>query len=134
MQGLGGGAMAAGIAHVLSTGDSADDAIRYSREMMRISVGKNSYFRIPVLNFEGTPVGVDIRKVLESGISQVCAVGIAHNKPGVGLIGFGMVRVRLRANRGRKEASKRRTRASSDAKPANPSSACAIGCACRELS
>ena len=93
MQGLGGGAMAAGIAHVLSTGDSADDAIRYSREMMRISVGKNSYFRIPVLNFEGTPVGVDIRKVLESGISQVCAVGIAHNKPGVGLIGFGMVRV-----------------------------------------
>lgn len=93
MQGLGGGAMAAGIAHVLSTGDSAEDAIRYSREMMRISVGKNSYFRIPALNFEGTPVGVDIRKVLETGISQVCAVGIAHNKPGIGLIGFGMVRV-----------------------------------------
>lgn len=93
MQGLGGGAMAAGIAHVLSTGDSAEDAFRYSREMMRISVGKNSYFRIPALNFEGTPVGIDIRKVLETGISQVCAVGIAHNKPGIGLIGFGMVRV-----------------------------------------
>jgi hypothetical protein len=93
MQGLGGGAMAAGIAHVLSTGDSAEDAIRYTKEMMRISVGKNSYFRIPVLNFEGTPVGVEIRKVLETGISQVCAVGIAHRKPGIGLIGFGMVRV-----------------------------------------
>ncbi len=93
MLGLGGGAMAAGIAHVLSTGDSAEDAIRYSREMMRISVGKNSYFRIPALNFEGTPVGIDIRKVLETGISQVCAVGIAHRKPGIGLIGFGMVRV-----------------------------------------
>jgi hypothetical protein len=93
MQGLGGGAMAAGIAHVLSTGDSAEDAIRYTREMMRVSVGKNSNFRIPALNFEGTPVGVDIRRVLETGISQVCAVGIAHRKPGIGLIGFGMVRV-----------------------------------------
>src|SRR2546428_12265260 len=49
MQGSGGGAMAPGNPDVLSTGTSADDAIRYSKEMMRISVGKNSYFRIPVL-------------------------------------------------------------------------------------
>ncbi len=112
MQGLGGGAMAAGIAHVLSTGDSADDAIRYTKEMMRISVGKNSYFRIPVLNFEGTPVGVDIRKVLETGISQVCAVGIAHKKPGIGLIGFGMVRVPMACYQSAHEAFKKKYMAS----------------------
>ncbi len=108
MQGLGGGAMAAGIAHVLSTGDSAEDAIRYSREMMRISVGKNSNFRLPALNFEGTPVGIDIRKVLETGISQVCAVGIAHNKPGRGLIGFGMVRVPMACYQSSYEAFKKK--------------------------
>ena len=104
--------MAAGIAHVLSTGDSAEDAIRYSKEMMRISVGKNSYFRIPALNFEGTPVGIDIRKVLETGISQVCAVGIAHNKQGIGLIGFGMVRVPMACYQSSYEAFKQKYKVS----------------------
>ena len=45
----------------------------------------------PVLNFRGTPTGIDVRKVVETGILPSIDTGIAHQEPGIGQIGAGLV-------------------------------------------
>jgi hypothetical protein len=44
------------------------------------------------LDFRGTPVGIDIRKVVELGITPRVNTGIAHKEAGVGQVGAGLVR------------------------------------------
>ena len=61
-------------------------------EMYEITVAEHSHFTIPALNFRGTPVGVDIRKVVELGITPRINTGIAHRDAGVGQVGAGLVR------------------------------------------
>ncbi|MCZ6841863.1 MAG: hypothetical protein O7G32_03415, partial [SAR324 cluster bacterium] len=46
----------------------------------------------PGLDFAGVPTGIDIRKVVDSGITPVINTGIAHREPGVGQVGAGIVR------------------------------------------
>jgi hypothetical protein len=48
-------------------------------------------FTIPHLNFQGTPTGIDIRRAVETGITPVINTGIAHRKPGLEMVGAGMV-------------------------------------------
>lgn len=91
--GLGGITMAASPAVVRFVGaGSQEDAIRYTREMGEISFAKSSHFLIANMNFEGAPLGIDIRKVVETGIVPVINTGMAHKKPGVGQIGAGVVK------------------------------------------
>ena len=54
--------------------------------------GKNTQLTMPNLDFQGVPTGIDIRKVVESGITPVINTGMAHKKPGVGQVGAGIVR------------------------------------------
>ena len=68
------------------------DAINATLEMYEISVAEHSAFTIPALDFRGTPVGVDIRKVVELGITPRINTGIAHRDAGVGQVGAGLVR------------------------------------------
>jgi len=44
------------------------------------------------MNFEGTPLGIDICKVVETGILPFINTGVAHKDPGVGGVEFGLVR------------------------------------------
>lgn len=91
--GLGGITMAASPAVVRFVGaGSQEDAIRYTREMEEISFAKSSHFLIANMNFEGAPLGIDIRKIIETGIVPVINTGMAHRKPGVGQIGAGVVK------------------------------------------
>ncbi len=60
--------------------------------MYEITVAEHKYFTIPYLDFRGTPTGIDIRKVVEKGITPRINTGIAHKDPGVGQIGAGLVR------------------------------------------
>jgi hypothetical protein len=60
--------------------------------MYEITEARHKYFTIPALNFEGTPTGIDIRKVVEKGITPRVNTGLAHKDPGVGQIGAGLVR------------------------------------------
>lgn len=71
------------------------DAIETSEEMAKICVSRNSNWSIPNWNFEGTVLGVDIRKVVESGITPIINTGIAHKEPGLGQVGAGTVRAPL---------------------------------------
>jgi hypothetical protein len=93
--GIGGFAMAAAPAIVRFVGGDAADALRYTEEMGRITLGRNPDFALPSLNFVGTPTGIDLRRVVDSGTAPVINTGIAHRLPGVGQIGAGIARAPL---------------------------------------
>ena len=89
--GLGGFAMATAPAVVSAVGGSVADALNYTRSMYDIAVGRSSDWTMPVLDFAGVPVGIDIRKVVETGIRPTINTGIAHRLPGIGQVGAGIV-------------------------------------------
>ena len=91
--GFGGCSFAASPALTLLAGGTVADAVRYSREMYEISVTRNPGLSLPALDFAGAPCGIDVRKVLDTGIRPVVTTGIAHKEAGVGQIGAGIVRV-----------------------------------------
>lgn len=90
--GLGGFAMAAAPAIVQFVGGSVADAYAFTTEMYDVTVREHSYYTIPNLNFRGTPTGIDLRRVLETGRLPNINTGIAHKDAGVGQIGAGLVR------------------------------------------
>jgi len=94
--GLGAFAMAAApaVAGFVGAGGFAD-ALAYSRAMSELTVGRNARWPIPALEFAGTPSGVDIRRVVETGIAPAINTGIAHRRAGVGQVGAGVARAPL---------------------------------------
>lgn len=90
--GIGAFAMAAAPAIVTFIGGTARDAMTSTLEMYEITVAENPVFKIPPLDFRGTPTGIDIRKVVRTGILPRINTGIAHRRAGVGQIGAGLVR------------------------------------------
>lgn len=93
--GLGGFALAAAPAMTKLVGGSVADAIGYTAEMRQITLREHPTYTIPHLDFRGTPVGIDVRAVVESGIAPVVDTAIAHREPGGGMIGAGLVRTPL---------------------------------------
>lgn len=71
------------------------DALNVSNEMDRITVSNNSNWSIPTWDFKGTPLGIDIRRVVETGITPIINTGIAHKVAGIGQVGAGTVRAPL---------------------------------------
>jgi hypothetical protein len=90
--GYGGFAMAAAPAIARFVGGTAQDALEATLEMYEICFAEHDHFTIPVLNFRGTPVGIDVRKVMETGILPRLNTGIAHKNPGIGMVGAGVLR------------------------------------------
>ena len=90
--GIGGFAMAAAPAIVAFVSGTPQDAMNATLEMYEITVAEHRHFTIPALDFRGTPTGIDIRKVVELGITPRINTGIAHKEPGVGQVGAGLVR------------------------------------------
>ena len=90
--GIGGFAMASAPAIVTFVSGTPRDALNATLEMYEITSAEHKYFTMPPLDFRGTPVGIDIRKVVETGITPRVNTGIAHRDAGVGQIGAGLVR------------------------------------------
>lgn len=90
--GIGAFAMAAAPAIVKFVGGTPAEAAAATMEMYEITVGENPAFGLPPLDFRGTPTGIDIRKVVRTGITPRINTGIAHRMPGVGQVGAGLVR------------------------------------------
>jgi hypothetical protein len=90
--GIGGFAMATAPAIVTFVGGTPQDALNATLEMYEITVAESKYFNMPALDFRGTPTGIDIRKVVELGITPRINTGVAHKNAGVGQIGAGLVR------------------------------------------
>jgi hypothetical protein len=89
--GLGGFAMAAAPAIVQFVGGTPSDAIRHSQRMYEITLGESEAYTLPILSFRGTPTGVDVRLVMQTGILPQINTGIASRRAGVGQIGAGLV-------------------------------------------
>jgi hypothetical protein len=94
--GLGGFVMAAAPAIGHFAGITAEEAVRATLAMYEITWAESLNYRIPALGFRGSPLGIDCRKVLSTGIAPVANTGIAHREPGVGVIGGGIVNVPMR--------------------------------------
>jgi hypothetical protein len=94
--GLGAFAMAAApaVAGFVGAGGFRD-ALGYTAEMSEITVASNPKWTIPALEFAGTPLGIDVRRVVETGIAPAINTGIAHRKAGVGQVGAGVARAPL---------------------------------------
>jgi hypothetical protein len=90
--GIGAFAMAAAPAIVTFIGGTPKDALNASLEMYEITAAEHGQFTIPALGFRGTPVGIDLRRVVELGITPRVNTGIAHRQAGVGQVGAGLVR------------------------------------------
>jgi hypothetical protein len=89
--GIGGFALAGAPAIVKFVGGTPADALNATLEMYEITAGEHTAFSIPALDFRGTPVGVDVRKVMRTGILPRLNTGIAHREPGLGMVGAGLV-------------------------------------------
>jgi len=90
--GIGAFAMASAPAIVSFISGTPQDALNATLEMYDITVAEHAHFTIPPLDFRGTPVGIDIRKVVELGLTPRVNTGIAHREAGVGQVGAGLVR------------------------------------------
>jgi hypothetical protein len=91
--GLGGFIMAAAPALARFAGILAEDALRATMAMYEITWAESVNYRIPALGYRGAPLGIDCRKVLETGIAPVANTGVAHREPGVGVIGGGIMQL-----------------------------------------
>src|SRR5690606_13015573 len=69
---------------------SFEQAARNTAEMREICAAANQEFQIPNLDFAGAPVGIDIRRVVQTGIAPLIDTAITHKE--AGLIGAGEVR------------------------------------------
>ena len=91
--GLGGFAMGAApaVAGFVGAGASSE-AGNYTRTMLEIAITENPEWTIPSMDYLGVPTGIDIRLVVETGLTPTINTGIAHKEPGVGQVGAGVVR------------------------------------------
>lgn len=94
--GIGGAAMVAapGVTRFVGVG-GLDTAIEISEEMSEIYLTHNPILQIPSWNFQGCCLGLDLRRVVETGITPLINTGIAHKQAGIGQIGAGTVRAPL---------------------------------------
>jgi hypothetical protein len=88
-----GGFVIGGAPGILSlVGGTPEEALAYSREMKKITVATHPTYRMPVLGFAGTSIGIDIRLVVQNNITPIIDTAIAHKDAGFPKIGAGMLR------------------------------------------
>jgi Protein of unknown function (DUF1116) len=88
-----GGFVLGGATGILAlVGGTPDEALAISRRMRQITTGVSPDYRMPILGFAGTSVGIDLRKVVATGIEPVIDTAIAHREAGHPKIGGGLVR------------------------------------------
>jgi hypothetical protein len=89
--GYGGFAMAAAPAIVQFVGGTPQLALDTTQRMRGITLAESRSYQIPAMGFRGTPTGIDVLRVAETGIVPAINTGIAHKEPGVGMVGAGLV-------------------------------------------
>ena len=88
--GLGGFAQAAAFPLQDFQGGSPDEMVANTLAMYEITVAEHPVYRIPALSFRGTPTGIDVRKVVATGVRPIMDVGVAGREGGQ--IGAGLMR------------------------------------------
>ena len=88
--GLGGACAAGSPAVAQMVGGTMADAARLTERLDLVCVGRSTRFTLPTWGMRGSPVGVDVRRVVELGITPRVTTGILHNSDGSGQIGAGV--------------------------------------------
>ncbi|MEO7753987.1 MAG: DUF1116 domain-containing protein, partial [Terracoccus sp.] len=89
--GIGGFAMAAAPAIVRFVGGDVPFALRTTQTMYEITVGEHTAYQVPILEFRGTPTGIDVAAVARTGILPQINTGMAGRVAGTGQVGAGLV-------------------------------------------
>jgi len=91
--GLGGFAMGASpaVAGFVGAGAASEAAV-FTKNMGEICCSENAEWSIPAMDYLGVPTGIDIRRVVDIGLTPTINTGIAHREPGIGQVGAGVVR------------------------------------------
>ncbi|NUP47131.1 MAG: DUF1116 domain-containing protein [Catenulispora sp.] len=89
--GVGGFAMAAAPAIARLVGGTAAAAVETTGRMYEIALGENPAFTVPALDFRGTPTGIDVTRVVRTGILPQINTGMAGRVAGTGQVGAGLV-------------------------------------------
>ncbi len=71
------------------------DGLRVTRDMGEITVARHPRYTLPALDFVGAPVGIDARRVVDTGILPVIGAVIVHREAGRPAIGAGLTRMPL---------------------------------------
>ncbi|MEY9929322.1 hypothetical protein ABH926_003962 [Catenulispora sp. GP43] len=89
--GVGGFAMAAAPAIARLVGGTAATAVATTRLMYEITLTENPAFTVPALDFRGTPTGIDVSRVVRTGVLPQINTGMAGRVAGTGQVGAGLV-------------------------------------------
>ncbi|MEY9912609.1 hypothetical protein ABIA35_008876 [Catenulispora sp. MAP12-49] len=89
--GVGGFAMAAAPAIARLVGGTAASAVATTRLMYEITLAENPAFTVPALDFRGTPTGIDVSRVVRTGVLPQINTGMAGRVAGTGQVGAGLV-------------------------------------------
>lgn len=65
-------------------------ARRIYDETVEIALGEHPHYRVPLLGDRGAPTGIDLLRVLETGLRPTIDIVMVHRDPGRGMIGFGL--------------------------------------------
>ncbi|MEM3192171.1 MAG: DUF1116 domain-containing protein [Candidatus Micrarchaeia archaeon] len=105
--GLGGLSSAAAPSVTRFIGGSVRDAISATEQGYKITYGQSRDILLPIMDFKGIPLGIDIIKVNETNILPTINTGIAHRQAGIGQIGGGISHPPLKVfNKALKEFAK----------------------------
>jgi hypothetical protein len=88
--GLGGPAAGGSPSVAAFLGGTMADAIAATEEMDLICAGRSSRFKLATLDLRGTPLGIDARRVVETGVTPKVSTGILHVSDGSGQVGAGV--------------------------------------------
>lgn len=95
--GLGGAAAAASPAVATFLGGKMAGAVAATRAMESICAGRSGRFRIPYLDFSGSPIGIDLRRVVALEVTPGITTGILDATQGRGQVGAGVASAPLEA-------------------------------------
>jgi hypothetical protein len=95
LSGLGAAAAAGSPAVAQLLGGDLRAAAALTARLAAVCAGRSSRFKIPALDNAGTPLGVDVRKVVELGITPAVTTGILHLSAGTGQVGAGVAEAPL---------------------------------------
>lgn len=88
--GLGGPAAGGSPAVAAFLGGTMADGAAATERFRQICATRSSRFTLPPLGFSGTPLGVDVRQVVELGVTPTVNTGILDASSGAGQIGAGV--------------------------------------------
>ena len=90
-----GGAAAAGSPAVGQLVGGLAAAAELTEELEQVCVGRSSRFTLPTFGGRGTPLGIDVRRVVELEITPKVTTGILHRNEGIGQVGAGVAQAPL---------------------------------------